>query len=248
MSTTETKTLMSVGELAEKAGVTIRTLQFYDQKGLLVPSVKGPRNRRLYSDKDQERLYEILCYKYMGLSLDEIQEKLNKDTKPDDITDALREEISELERTISNCMKRYAVLKDLESISARKDENPDNWSDYSEVVDYIKVKWEMIWQFNEAYKSEHPLDDAPADGSLEMKQYYNLLAKTISMLNQGVSPEDDRMMVIMDQYYALNPDQSLLHVDPDNMKIGNFNAAQLWTDIKVYMHKAADHYFKTRSV
>ena len=223
MSTTETKTLMSVGELAEKAGVTIRTLQFYDQKGLLVPSVKGPRNRRLYSDKDQERLYEILCYKYMGLSLDEIQEK-------------------------SNCMKRYAVLKDLESISARKDENPDNWSDYSEVVDYIKVKWEMIWQFNEAYKSEHPLDDAPADGSLEMKQYYNLLAKTISMLNQGVSPEDDRMMVIMDQYYALNPDQSLLHVDPDNMKIGNFNAAQLWTDIKVYMHKAADHYFKTRSV
>ena len=161
---------MSVGELAEKAGVTIRTLQFYDQKGLLVPSVKGPRNRRLYSDKDQERLYEILCYKYMGLSLDEIQEKLNKDTKPDDITDALREEISELERTISNCMKRYAVLKDLESISARKDENPDNWSDYSEVVDYIKVKWEMIWQFNEAYKSEHPLDDAPSYGSLEMKQ------------------------------------------------------------------------------
>ena len=184
----------------------------------------------------------------MGLSLDEIQEKLNKDTKPDDITDALREEISELEKTISNCMKRYAVLKDLESISTRTNENPDNWSDYSEVVDYIKVKWEMIWQFNEAYKSEHPLDDAPADGSLEMKQYYNLLAKAIRMLNQGVSPEDDRMMEVMDQYFALNPDQSLLHVDPDNMKIGNFNAAQLWTDIKVYMHKAADHYFKTRSV
>ena len=112
MCNTDSKTYISVGELAQKAGVTIRTLQFYDQKGLLVPSIKGSRNRRLYSEEDQERLYAILCYKYMGLSLDEIRVKLDSGAKPENMTDALQREASELEKNISNNMKRYAVIKD----------------------------------------------------------------------------------------------------------------------------------------
>lgn len=41
---------LTVGEFARRVGVTVRTIQYYDQKGLLSPSAKGPRNERLYTE------------------------------------------------------------------------------------------------------------------------------------------------------------------------------------------------------
>ena len=41
---------LTVGELARRVGVTVRTIQYYDQQGLLSPSAKGPQNQRLYTD------------------------------------------------------------------------------------------------------------------------------------------------------------------------------------------------------
>ena len=67
---------MTVGELADKVGVTVRTIQYYDQTNLLKPSAKGSRNQRLYTHKDEETLYKILCFKFMGLSLTEIRQSL----------------------------------------------------------------------------------------------------------------------------------------------------------------------------
>ena len=49
--------LMTVGELARRVGVTVRTIQYYDQKGLLHPSSKSEQNQRLYSRDDEERLF-----------------------------------------------------------------------------------------------------------------------------------------------------------------------------------------------
>ena len=43
--------LMTVGELARRVGVTVRTIQYYDQKGLLHPSSKSEQNQRLYSPR-----------------------------------------------------------------------------------------------------------------------------------------------------------------------------------------------------
>ena len=61
--------LMTVGELARRVGVTVRTIQYYDQKGLLHPSSKSEQNQRLYSTDDEERLYRILTLKFLGFSL-----------------------------------------------------------------------------------------------------------------------------------------------------------------------------------
>ena len=51
-----TRGLMTVGELASRVGVTVRTIQYYDQRGLLHPTCKGEQNLRLYSPADEERL------------------------------------------------------------------------------------------------------------------------------------------------------------------------------------------------
>ena len=41
---------MTVGEVAKKMGVTVRTLQYYDKEGLLSPSAESEGGRRLYTD------------------------------------------------------------------------------------------------------------------------------------------------------------------------------------------------------
>lgn len=64
---------LTIGELARRVGVTVRTIQYYDQQGLLSPSAKGPQNQRLYTDDNVKDLYRILTLKYLGLSLAQIK-------------------------------------------------------------------------------------------------------------------------------------------------------------------------------
>lgn len=65
--------LLTVGELARKSGVTVRTLQYYDKMGLLVPSEGG---RRMYGRRNIIHLQQILFLKTFGFSLEEIRDRM----------------------------------------------------------------------------------------------------------------------------------------------------------------------------
>ncbi|MEV4744490.1 MerR family transcriptional regulator [Streptomyces sp. NPDC049555] len=62
----------SVGQVADFAGVTVRTLHHYDEIGLLVPSGRSHAGHRRYEDADLDRLQQILFYRELGFSLDEV--------------------------------------------------------------------------------------------------------------------------------------------------------------------------------
>lgn len=64
----------SSGEFAEKAHVTLRTIRYYDKMNLLKPSMHTEAGARLYSDQDFAKLQQILLFKYLGFSLEEIRE------------------------------------------------------------------------------------------------------------------------------------------------------------------------------
>lgn len=66
-----------VKEVSESAGVSVRTLHHYDAVGLLAPSSVTPAGYRLYSDRDLERLQQILFFKEIGFGLQEIKEILD---------------------------------------------------------------------------------------------------------------------------------------------------------------------------
>ena len=82
---------MTVGEVAKKMGVTIRTLQYYDREGLLSPSAESKGGRRLYTDKDLITLHQIISLKSLGFSLDDIKERLISLETPADVANALTE-------------------------------------------------------------------------------------------------------------------------------------------------------------
>ncbi|MET7477114.1 MerR family transcriptional regulator [Streptomyces sp. NPDC005648] len=62
----------SVGQVADFAGVTVRTLHHYDAIGLLVPSGRSHAGHRRYGEADLDRLQQILFYRELGFPLDEV--------------------------------------------------------------------------------------------------------------------------------------------------------------------------------
>jgi len=65
-------TMMHIGELAEKTGLSLRTLRHYDEVGLLRASSRSEGGFRLYSSEDLERLVIIRRLKPLNISLDEL--------------------------------------------------------------------------------------------------------------------------------------------------------------------------------
>ena len=65
---------MTVGELASRVGVTVRTIQYYDQRGLLHPTCKRRAKPAPVLAGDEERLNRIITLKYLGFPLSQIQE------------------------------------------------------------------------------------------------------------------------------------------------------------------------------
>jgi DNA-binding transcriptional MerR regulator len=63
---------MRIGELAEKAGVTPRTIRYYENLGLLSPSEREGKGFRYYSEAELARLRKIDALQALGLSLEEI--------------------------------------------------------------------------------------------------------------------------------------------------------------------------------
>ena len=70
-----------IGDLAREFDVTLRTLRFYEDRGLITPTRSG--TTRLYSSRDRERLRVALFCKRIGLSLGEIHEVLMLDDNGD---------------------------------------------------------------------------------------------------------------------------------------------------------------------
>jgi MerR family transcriptional regulator, thiopeptide resistance regulator len=63
---------MTVGQVAERFAVTVRTLHHYDEIGLLRPSRRSAAGYRLYADADITRLQHIVVYRRLGLALEDI--------------------------------------------------------------------------------------------------------------------------------------------------------------------------------
>lgn len=66
-------TLYTSGAFAKKARVTLRTIRYYDKIGLLKPTEVAENGRRYYTDDDFTKLQQILTFKMLGFSLEEIK-------------------------------------------------------------------------------------------------------------------------------------------------------------------------------
>lgn len=107
----------TVGAFAAMAGVTVRTLHFYDEAGLLKPSRQIGNQRRQYQQADLLRLQQILTLKRLGFSLQEIETLLDSPTY--DVSQSLRIQRDAVAQQIGQLQSAYyALTRTLEAVEA----------------------------------------------------------------------------------------------------------------------------------
>ncbi|TMB65043.1 MAG: MerR family transcriptional regulator [Chloroflexi bacterium] len=109
---------LQIGEVAERTGVTQRTLRFYEEKGLLGPPTRMDGGFRLYSEQDVKRVEHIRRLQdLLGVALAEIKEmvdaeevlrELRAQYRPDSAIDEKRRQ---LERAIDVVQGQYGIVK-----------------------------------------------------------------------------------------------------------------------------------------
>lgn len=99
----------TIGELARRAGVSVRTLQYYDRTGLL-KSELSESGRRLYTRNDVIKLQQILFLKSFGFSLEEIERKILPSKSARDLEGVFAEQRNILTGQVEQLQKITGLL------------------------------------------------------------------------------------------------------------------------------------------
>lgn len=114
----------TTGELAKLCGVTVRTVQYYDTRNILVPSELSEGGRRLYNDEDLHRLRIICFLRDLGVSINAIGDLFSGDD-PENVIETilaeqrrgLREEIAERQEQLEKLTVLEKELRGVERFS-----------------------------------------------------------------------------------------------------------------------------------
>lgn len=115
-----------IEEVSKLSGVSKRTLQYYDDEGIL-PVKRSKNNYRLYDDETMERLWEVLWYKEMGFDLKEITlilEGVKQET-------VIEEKVNKINNTIRVLEEQKKVIEYIQrySIPTKSEENNKTYKD-----------------------------------------------------------------------------------------------------------------------
>ena len=103
----------TTGEIAKLCDVTVRTVQYYDTRGILVPSELSEGGRRLYSEDDVKRL-KIICFlRDLGLPIDSISQLLSEEDPGSVISLLLDQQEAVLRKEIGEREGQLAKLTEL---------------------------------------------------------------------------------------------------------------------------------------
>lgn len=243
---------MTIGEVAKKMGVTVRTLQYYDKEGLLSPSKQSEGGRRLYSSKDLITLHQILSLKSLGFTLDDIKERLIKLETPKDVANALSEQANDIRNKIKSLKGSLKAIEQLKEEVLQM--NTVNFKKYADIIVNLQMKNEfypLIKRFDDN-TLDHIRNKFDKESGLEFMAKFNHLSDEIVRLQkEKVSPESEESQKIIGEYWELimeftNGDMSML---PKLMEVGNIGmATNSWEErqkiVNDYVGPALEIYFK----
>lgn len=104
--------LMQIGQVAERIGLSLRTIRFYEENGLVVPTSRTEGGFRLYSEADVARFEVIKRMKPLGFSLEEMQELLTLLHDLEQATGDRAQLLARLQEFHEAAVARVAALRD----------------------------------------------------------------------------------------------------------------------------------------
>lgn len=103
----------TTGEIAKLCGVSVRTVQYYDSRGILVPSELSEGGRRLYSEDDLSRM-KIICFlRELDLPINSIKQLFSEEYSEEVLSLLLTEQEKKLQNEVAERQARLDKLNDL---------------------------------------------------------------------------------------------------------------------------------------
>uniref|UniRef100_UPI0035A1875E MerR family transcriptional regulator n=1 Tax=Streptococcus ferus TaxID=1345 RepID=UPI0035A1875E len=120
----------TTGELAKACQVSVRTVQYYDQRGILRPSAFSQGGRRLYDEKDLQRLKLICFLRDLDFSIEQIRTILDEDNRSKVLTVILDQQIKDLREEVDKKRQKLDSLVNLsKDLSLWEDLSEDSLTD-----------------------------------------------------------------------------------------------------------------------
>ena len=212
----------TIKKLAELAGISTRTLRYYDEIGLLSPQRIQGSEYRIYEKKDVDRLQQIMFYREMGVELSAIKEIL--DSESFDYVLALRSHLLKLKKK----RKQLDLLIENVTKTIQKEEGIKKMSDQEKFQGF---KEELVRNNEEKYGKE--IRSKYGDESME--------ASKDKMLNLS-KEEYDKMMNLEEEIMKYLCEAVRSNEDPKSelgMKVANLH--KQWLSISVPKYSTQLH-------
>ena len=229
---------MTVGKLAERMGVTVRTLQYYDREGLLSPTAESGGGRRLYTDKDMIQLHQILSLKSLVFSLADVADALAAQAA------AVREKIAVLTESLTAIETLRAEVLQMQTVDFKK---------YADIIVNLQMKNEFYWLIK--HFDERTLDHIRSrfdkeSGRAMLETFNRLQDETLRLQAAGEPPEGARGQALAAAFWQMvteftGGDMEIL---AKLMEMGSFDGAdaawrQRQAAASAYIEPALDAYF-----
>ncbi|MBZ5203062.1 MerR family transcriptional regulator [Planomicrobium chinense] len=199
MISKEQPAYLSTGELSKLLNVSVRTIRYYDQIGLVEPSKKEAGGKRLYSKEDILNLQKILLLKSLNLSLEDSRQILAEQSMAAVLLAhkaILKEEIERFHASLKHTQSLLNILDLQESL---------HWEDLVALVAGAEKEKEWSRYFSKeqqtTLKSQLPKlesDDAAT------KKWINLIKRIELCLEKGISPHSPEGLLISEDAELLS--------------------------------------------
>ena len=169
--------MRTVNEVSKLTGVSVRALHHYDTIGLLAPTQVTEAGYRLYDDAAIEKLYMILVFRELGLSLKEIADILHA---PDfDRNRILEKQITLMQERVGKLQNRIALAKGMLTVGVKYMDfegfDPKKIDEYSQQAKTLYGKTDAYKEFQQ--KSKNRTAEQEKDLNAQVMDFFARLGK-----------------------------------------------------------------------
>lgn len=190
---------ISTGELAKKLKISVRTIRYYDQIGLVEPSMLGEGGKRFYSPQDSLKLEKIILLKSLSLTLEEIK-KIIEEQSTETILLAHKTYLEDQTKTLNLSIAHTNSL-----LNILKLEGSINWGDLLTLI--VPKEDSRNWsKFFTEHEEEILKERIPKleEDTLTTRKWLNIIKRIELCIKDGISPSSSQAKLIMEDMDILS--------------------------------------------
>lgn len=251
-----TEKFMTVGELAKKMNTTVRTLQYYDQEGLICPTSESEGGRRLYTHKDMIKLHQIQSLKSLGFSLNDIKNKIHSLDTPMDVVNTLDQQLESIQAKIQQLTE---VATEIETLKTEVLQMQSvDFKKYADIIVNLQMKNDYYWlikHFDDTTLDHIRTNFDKKSGIDFITRFHQLNDRILELKKKNISPKSRETQALAQEFWSMVMEFTKGDLDmlPKLMKFENLSDSHTeWLEkqkeVNEYLQPALSLYFQKTGI